>query len=657
MANSKIDNQMERMQFLMEYKTTPKVDTKAGIEYSINTADGKTYGIIRENNMYYVKTTTPDKAAIKESYEYLGGYNYRNEHGYKSFNEATKHLELEVMCINEAYGKHEDVSVTLNSNKRKEDFQALTEAARTELDRMHQIFENSGNIGHYNNPYGDPESKGKASAENTTKNNAPFEDKAEATLDKDPKFNGTVDGATPDNKDVKVTDAELGSDKMKTGNSGSEKDFKDAHDDLDGEGVADKHPSGAKAVKMNESMLGEEPEFSAADFETGEEPIEEPVDVPVEGGDVPLEEPVEGDDLAGFEGDDITLGDFGYEDGRNELDELLETLIGPELNVGDVTGQKADGDMSNTANIGLTEEEGKEDILKGDPSTLEGDAGNGDNNVHGEETMDRIDEEENQKPEGAGEKESKIVGPDGVMDSEEGAGSLPAQTWDKLQESIDRITDSIYNRLREGQGWNKFKDVWSRRAELPGNDKEYDEFVDDGNVESWIENGGRSDSEPVDAPYYDKYGDATDSKYDKNGMRHGQIGTGFMDKLGRRAAVTAAKGLAKGNVALNKLKNRFTPASKEEAYLQEALDRIVAEEVKKLDAWGKHPRYQKPAFQTPENTEVNVNGSEDWNDDSTKGEEAYGKKIGSSAPFDKTVDMLTDAVVNMIKEQYGLKKK
>jgi hypothetical protein len=47
----------------------------------------------------------------------------------------------------------------------------------------------------------------------------------------------------------------------------------------------------------------------------------------------------------------------------------------------------------------------------------------------------------------------------------------------------------------------------------------------------------------------------------------------------------------------------------------------------------------------------------DFNDDSAKGNERYGKKIGSSAPFDKTVEMLTDAVVNVIKENLGLKKK
>ena len=217
--------------------------------------------------MYYIKTTTPDKANIKESYEYLGGFNYRNEHGYKSFNEASKHLELEIMCINESRGIHEDVSVVLDSNKGKKDMQALTEAARTELDRMHQIFENSGNIGHYTNSYKDAESKGTSKGEDTVKNNAPFEDKAEASLDKDPKFNGTVDGATPDNTDVKVTDEELASVKMKTANSGSDKDFKDTHDDLEGEGVADQKPSGAKAVKMNESVFEtEEIDVNPDDF-------------------------------------------------------------------------------------------------------------------------------------------------------------------------------------------------------------------------------------------------------------------------------------------------------------------------------------------------------------------------------------------------------
>ena len=53
----------------------------------------------------------------------------------------------------------------------------------------------------------------------------------------------------------------------------------------------------------------------------------------------------------------------------------------------------------------------------------------------------------------------------------------------------------------------------------------------------------------------------------------------------------------------------------------------------------------------PDNVEVAPNGARDWNDDSTKGEEPFGKQIGSSAPYtDKVVNMLTDMVFNQVKK-------
>lgn len=65
-----------------------------------------------------------------------------------------------------------------------------------------------------------------------------------------------------------------------------------------------------------------------------------------------------------------------------------------------------------------------------------------------------------------------------------------------------------------------------------------------------------------------------------------------------------------------------------------------------LHDFGKHPAYQKEVMTLPPNKEINRWGR-DWNDDSTKGEEPFGKKIGSSAPFtEKVVDMITDAVMN-----------
>ena len=249
---AKYDEQLNRMLFLMEDKKSEKKPV-GNLEYHANGADGKVYGILKEGTKYYIKTTESGKENLAESYDYINGFVNRRENEYKSYNEATKQLELKLMSLNEAYGKHEKVS-TVDFNRTEKTFMNLTEAARKELDRMNQIFENSfiskDNIGNH----GNPESKGSATGSNTAKNNDPFTDKTNATLDKDPKFNGTVDGAT-ENKEVKGVEADLESDKKKTANSGSDKDFKDTHDDLDGEGVADKKPAGAKAVKMNESFF------------------------------------------------------------------------------------------------------------------------------------------------------------------------------------------------------------------------------------------------------------------------------------------------------------------------------------------------------------------------------------------------------------------
>lgn len=67
-----------------------------------------------------------------------------------------------------------------------------------------------------------------------------------------------------------------------------------------------------------------------------------------------------------------------------------------------------------------------------------------------------------------------------------------------------------------------------------------------------------------------------------------------------------------------------------------------------LNDFGKHPAYRKSPMQLPPNKEVAPNGVRDWNDDSVEGEEPYGKKIGSSAPFEKAVKMITDSVMESL---------
>ena len=164
---AKYEDQVARMNFLMEYRT-PEKKAFSNIEYHANGADGKVYGIIKEGTKYYIKTTEVGKENISESYDYIGGFNNRRENEFTDYNKATKQLEFKLMSLNEAYGKHEKTS-TVNVNRSEKVFAMLTEDARKEIDRMNQIFENSCTIG--KDCICDPESKGKSTGDNTVKNN------------------------------------------------------------------------------------------------------------------------------------------------------------------------------------------------------------------------------------------------------------------------------------------------------------------------------------------------------------------------------------------------------------------------------------------------------------------------------------------------------
>ena len=67
-----------------------------------------------------------------------------------------------------------------------------------------------------------------------------------------------------------------------------------------------------------------------------------------------------------------------------------------------------------------------------------------------------------------------------------------------------------------------------------------------------------------------------------------------------------------------------------------------------LHSFGDHPGYRKKPMTTPANIEITLNDTSDWNDDSTKGEEPFGKKIGSSAPFTDIVNTVTKEVLKAL---------
>lgn len=260
MAN--FDEQLSRMHYLMGYKM-PVVESKSGVEHSVVAADGKRYGIIKEGTKFYVKVSDAAKENIAESYEYINGVLAKKENEHKSYNSASKALELKLMSLNEAYNGNVKASL-FDSKSNEKMFANLTEEARKELNRMHQIFESANTIGKNNT--GNPEAPKTASF--SEKIGKPFDITAKAELDKDFKktANKPENQSEPFDAEVKVTDADMESDKMPSGEKNNCEEYEDAKYVPDGS-VANQKPTGGKVVKVNEATDFEGEDVIAEDDE------------------------------------------------------------------------------------------------------------------------------------------------------------------------------------------------------------------------------------------------------------------------------------------------------------------------------------------------------------------------------------------------------
>lgn len=400
---AKFDEQLNRMEYLMGYRQSVNENKKSNcIEYSTVGADGNVYGILKEGAHYYIKVAKHGGENLSESYEYINGFNRKKENEYSSYNEATKQLELKLMSLNEAYGKSNDVSVVDFDRSRKM-LSTLTESARKELDRVRQIMENSVNIGIEKNigDHGNPEGKGTSTGADTVKNNKPFDEKATATLDKD----NIKTNSDPKNTDKNYTDADkkaeknLTSDTAPKDSTNSDNDYKDTHDDLDGEGVADKKPKGGKAVMVNENAQLDDLLYGDDEDETNM------------------------DDLNTDNFDDVTDSDTFIGD------DYTNPVGSPEAAVGDDIVGSDEDDLDS-----LMEE--FDAVINGDRKELTGD--NGSLPV---QTCDNNGEGKN-APSKPKEGEEALKGK---------KGNLSVQTWDKLNESqkakVNKLVESICGKL------------------------------------------------------------------------------------------------------------------------------------------------------------------------------------------------------------------
>lgn len=148
------ENELNLMKHLINYGKNQEEGqslTKPILEYHEMAKDGKTYGIIRECSRYYIKVAPKKDQGVEilpEEYDYLGGFNRRNDYSYRDYAEASKQFGLKMQSIAESVRGHEIIT---EANKKKEPQQAEwqvneTKEMRAELDRYKQLVRNVDGI-------------------------------------------------------------------------------------------------------------------------------------------------------------------------------------------------------------------------------------------------------------------------------------------------------------------------------------------------------------------------------------------------------------------------------------------------------------------------------------------------------------------------------
>ena len=258
--NKNLDQEIQKMKNLINYGMNESVSNVNGgqssVEYHQLGADGKTYGIIRECNKFYIKVAPKkDTAVLTEDYNYIGGLGAKKQNEFTSYAQAYKHFEMRMKDLNEACNrKVEDTTVKASDWQINE-----TKEMRNELERFNQITRNVNGIlaegQKFTQEHTLPEAP--STAPDPVKVSSPYTDTAIAKGDKEMK-NGTTNyekAGGPFSVGGTVTNADMQSDKKPTGKTVDTYNQKpEFGPKFDKDTVADKKPSGGKVTRADESV-------------------------------------------------------------------------------------------------------------------------------------------------------------------------------------------------------------------------------------------------------------------------------------------------------------------------------------------------------------------------------------------------------------------
>lgn len=634
------EKQINRMKDLMGNNSlNENKKSSTNIEYCTEGADGKIYGIIRENTKYYIKTSTKGNENIAESYDYIGGFCNRKDYEYNSYTNALKQLELKLMSLNEAFDKHYKTEL-LDPYKKDDLVIEGTEKMKAEIARQRQIMANAesiineGNISVDNT--GVPEAPKTSSF--TPSIGEPFSDKATAKLDKD--LNATASKpekqGTPFDEEKDVTDDDMQSDKNPKCNSKC--DCKDA-EYVPKNSVANQKPKGAKAVKMNEGC---------DDWGSCGLPDDGSIGV---GKDIP--------DVLGEEDNNIVgLDDSSDYDVMS--DDEFENLINTMLSNKDESDSPSDDSMTDDS---MSDDSLSDDSLSDDSMADDsmGDDLMSDDSMADDSMADDDMPFESKKRKIINNivenitkkilKESKRNSGVGILDekwftTDKDYTSFYREYYSKLLYILQEIRickDSEEINSLDKKGLKIFLRV-KRVIDSLQNNKEID--LSPKLKEKLLDNLNSGTPEDVKTflmsinDIWEQIGNIWDKKYAK----------------------VADKDFKSKNEKWNTHKVEdlnYITDREPDPYINDNDDDVdeckmpkknIKEETTVLHDFGKHPGYRKKPMTLPSNDTKEKEGYKDWNDDSVKQDTPFGQKIGSSAPFDEKVKIITDAVMKQLKE-------
>ena len=396
------------------------------LEHHAVAADGVTYGIIRENSKYYIKSAQKGKETIAEAYEYLGGFCNKKNYEYNSYANALKQFELKLASINEAHDHKVNIE-SLNPFRANDVLQEQTDAMRDEIARQRQIMynvamlmEESSEIGASRkgdtvmydgkNPEAETGKKGDEGGKETT---AQPEYKGSKTNGVDKKVAPFDQGAGSPKDQLKEESGDIGDNPLmpNTENWGTEgigkgRDPKQVGWEMDGQKTVNEEEDdwASKGLPSSPGVGEADTDHNNDPFNKGVNEGEEPIDGDVEDGaeETPASAPEDGDegDLGAEDGEGLDVADVDGEGEGEDYDETdfdddeegdgedLSTDTDLDAGVEDVDAgagdEGEDGDLMaqiedlqaqlDALRAQISGEEPTEDGIAGEEPSLEGDA-------------------------------------------------------------------------------------------------------------------------------------------------------------------------------------------------------------------------------------------------------------------------------------------